>query len=46
MRDVLLVTFMIALLPFLLWRPTWGALAWVWFGLMNPHRLTCLVMKR
>ena len=40
MRDVLLVTFMIALLPLILWRPAWGALAWVWFGLMNPHRLT------
>ncbi len=40
MRDVLLVAFMIALLPLIFWRPTWGALAWVWFGLMNPHRLT------
>src|SRR4029434_4161279 len=40
MRDVLLVTFMIALLPLIFWRPPWGALAWVWFGLMNPHRLT------
>jgi probable O-glycosylation ligase (exosortase A-associated) len=39
MRDILLVTFMTVLLPLLIWRPTWGALAWVWWGIMNPHRL-------
>ncbi len=39
MRDVLLVVFMVGLLPLLMWRPTWGALAWVWWGIMNPHRL-------
>jgi putative inorganic carbon (hco3(-)) transporter len=39
MRDVLLVLFMVGLLPLLMWRPTWGALAWVWWGIMNPHRL-------
>lgn len=30
---------MAVLLPLLFWRPTWGALAWVWWGIMNPHRL-------
>ena len=39
MRDILLVSFMTVLLPLLIWRPTWGALAWVWWGIMNPHRL-------
>src|SRR4029450_9225246 len=39
MRDVLLTLFMVGLLPLIFWRPTWGVLAWVWFGLMNPHRL-------
>ncbi len=39
MRDVLLVSFMAILLPLIMWRPAWGALSWVWFGIMNPHRL-------
>ena len=39
MRDVLLTLFIVGLLPLLFWRPTWGVLAWVWYGLMNPHRL-------
>ena len=39
MRDVLLVALMAVLLPLIILRPTWGALAWVWFGVMNPHRL-------
>jgi probable O-glycosylation ligase (exosortase A-associated) len=39
MRDVLLVAFMAVALVFMMWRPAWGALGWVWFGIMNPHRL-------
>ena len=39
MRDVLLVAFMAVALLFMVWRPAWGALGWVWFGIMNPHRL-------
>jgi putative inorganic carbon (hco3(-)) transporter len=39
MRDVLLVTFMSVALPLMMRRPAWGALGWVWFGTMNPHRL-------
>jgi putative inorganic carbon (hco3(-)) transporter len=40
MRDVLLVAFMAVALPLMMWRPAWGALGWVWWGIMNPHRLT------
>jgi len=25
-------------LPLMVWRPTWGALIWVWLGIFNPHR--------
>lgn len=39
MRDVLLVAFMAIALPLMAWKPPWGALAWVWWGIMNPHRL-------
>ena len=39
MRDILLVAFMAVALLFMVWRPAWGALGWVWFGIMNPHRL-------
>lgn len=39
MRDLLLVAIMAIALPAMVWRPAWGALAWVWFGIMNPHRL-------
>ena len=39
MRDVLLVAFMAVALLLMMWRPAWGALGWVWFGIMNPHRL-------
>lgn len=39
MRDALLVAFMAVAVPLMAWRPTWGALAWVWWGVMNPHRL-------
>ncbi len=38
MRDVLLVAFMAVALPLMMWRPAWGALGWVWWGIMNPHR--------
>lgn len=38
MRDLLLVAFYALALPLMMWRPAWGALAWVWFGIFNPHR--------
>jgi len=38
MRDVLLVSFFVLALPLAVWRPSWGALGWVWFGIFNPHR--------
>lgn len=39
MRDILLIAFMAVAIPLMAWRPPWGALAWVWWGIMNPHRL-------
>lgn len=39
MRDALLVAFMAVAIPLMAWRPHWGALGWVWFGIMNPHRM-------
>jgi probable O-glycosylation ligase (exosortase A-associated) len=39
-RDVILTLLIGLALPLMIWRPRFGALAWAWFGLMNPHRLT------
>ena len=38
MRDTLLVLLYAVALPLMVWRPAWGALGWVWFGIFNPHR--------
>jgi len=40
MRDFLVTAFIFAILPVCVMRPWIGILAWYWFGLMNPHRLT------
>jgi probable O-glycosylation ligase (exosortase A-associated) len=40
MRDLLIIGFVFAMLPFCFFRPYIGALMWVWISLMNPHRLT------
>ncbi len=40
MRDVALIIFFAAMVVATLRRPFYGALLWVLFGLMNPHRLT------
>jgi len=40
MRDVVLATFILGALPFVLWRPALGIFLWVWVSVMNPHRLT------
>ncbi len=40
MRDYILLAIIIGSLPFCFFRPYIGILVWVWFGLMNPHRLT------
>ena len=40
MRDILLATFLLGALPFVLWRPALGVFLWVWVSVMNPHRLT------
>ncbi|MFO7189272.1 MAG: putative O-glycosylation ligase, exosortase A system-associated [Pseudomonadota bacterium] len=40
LRDITLVLFVAAVLPFALSRPHIGILLWTWIGLMNPHKLT------
>jgi probable O-glycosylation ligase (exosortase A-associated) len=40
MRDVVLTLLILGILPVAVVRPWIGILAWVWFGLMNPHMLT------
>ena len=40
MRDIFLFSAVAVLLPMILAHPYIGALAWVMFGIMNPHRLT------
>jgi probable O-glycosylation ligase (exosortase A-associated) len=40
MRGIVLATFLIGSIPFVLWRPTLGVFLWVWVSVMNPHRLT------
>ncbi|MBX3643359.1 MAG: putative O-glycosylation ligase, exosortase A system-associated [Rubrivivax sp.] len=39
MRDVLMVLLFATAGVAALRRPYWGALLWVWIGLMNPHKL-------
>jgi probable O-glycosylation ligase (exosortase A-associated) len=39
-RDLALTTFILGLLPVVLFRPHWGILLWTWVGLMNPHKMT------
>ncbi len=40
MRDIGLVLFFLACVPFMLKRPSLGVVMWVWLSVMNPHRLT------
>src|SRR2546423_10176462 len=40
MRDYVLTAFIFAIVPVCLYRPWLGIIAWYWFGLMNPHRMT------
>jgi probable O-glycosylation ligase (exosortase A-associated) len=40
MRDLLVVLIVAATALLALKRPYYGALLWVWIGLMNPHRMT------
>ncbi len=39
MRDIALLTFFIACVPFMVKRPALGVVMWVWLSVMNPHRL-------
>ena len=38
MRDLVFMAILAGLLPFAIWNPQFGVLAYVWVGLMNPHR--------
>ncbi|MEO8936523.1 MAG: putative O-glycosylation ligase, exosortase A system-associated [Burkholderiaceae bacterium] len=40
MRDIALVVFFLACVPFMLKKPSLGVIMWVWLSVMNPHRLT------
>jgi len=40
LRDIVLTALIFGMLPFILFRPYFGVLAWTWIGFMNPHRLT------
>ena len=40
MRDILLTLFVAGLIPLIIRRPEFGAYAWVWISMMNPHKLT------
>ena len=40
MRDIALLVFFIACVPFMLRRPSLGVIMWIWLSVMNPHRLT------
>ncbi len=37
MRDILITLLVFASLPFILQRPVFGGLMWVWISVMNPH---------
>lgn len=39
MRDLLVTFLILAPVPMMLVRPSWGVLMWVWVSVMNPHRL-------
>jgi probable O-glycosylation ligase (exosortase A-associated) len=40
MRDLILTTFILGTIPFILRNPYYGLLMWIWLGIMNPHRFT------
>jgi len=40
MRDLLLLAIVVGLIPLILRTPRYGAYAWVWLSMMNPHRAT------
>ncbi len=40
LRDILVTGFFVFAAIYALKRPYYGALLWVWIGIMNPHRLT------
>ncbi len=39
MRDLLITAVVVGLIPLILRTPRFGAYAWAWLSMMNPHRL-------
>jgi putative inorganic carbon (HCO3(-)) transporter len=39
-RDILITLIVVGSIPFILKRPWFGIMMWVWLSVMNPHRLT------
>ena len=39
MRDLFVTVVIFGIIPFILWRPWLGVLAWSWLSYMNPHKL-------
>ncbi len=39
MRDIILCVIVFGSIPFILRRPYYGLLMWIWLSIMNPHRL-------
>lgn len=39
MRDILVTILVVGSLPYILRRPSFGIIMWVWISVMNPHRL-------
>src|SRR6185436_18533530 len=40
MRDLAITLFIYGSLPFILRRPWYGVMMWVWVSVMSPHRLS------
>jgi len=38
-RDILITLIIAGVIPLIFWRPAFGALAWAWISMMNPHKL-------
>ena len=37
MRDIIITLMVFGALPYILKRPYWGVVAWIWISVMNPH---------
>lgn len=39
MRDILITALVLGSLPYIIRKPSFGVIMWVWISVMNPHRL-------